>query len=77
MPTVGLHPTSFQNQNQHDILNHLPFSEADGAAGALGQNQRPLILARWLGKDFNPEKIREIKQMEFGGKARLKKKMKK
>ena len=37
----------------------------------------PLILVRWLGKDFDAQKILEIKQAEFGGKSRLKKKVKK
>lgn len=36
----------------------------------------PLVLVRWLGKDFDAQKIREIKQAEFGGKAKLKKKTK-
>jgi hypothetical protein len=37
----------------------------------------PLVLVRWLGKDFDAEKILEIKQAEFGGKAnKLKKKAK-
>lgn len=36
----------------------------------------PLILVRWLGKDFDAQKIQEIKQAEFGGKAKLKKKTK-
>lgn len=40
-------------------------------------NARPLILARWLGNDFGPDKIREIKEMEFGGKAKLRRKAKK
>jgi hypothetical protein len=37
----------------------------------------PLILVRWLGKDFDAQKILEIKQAEFGGKSKLKKKGKK
>jgi hypothetical protein len=37
----------------------------------------PLILVRWLGKDFDAQKILEIKQAEFGGKSKLKKKAKK
>lgn len=36
----------------------------------------PLVLVRWLGKDFDAQKIQEIKQMEFGGKTKLKKKAK-
>jgi hypothetical protein len=37
----------------------------------------PLVLVRWLGKDFDADKILEIKQAEFGGKAnKLKKKSK-
>jgi hypothetical protein len=34
---------------------------------------QPLILVRWLGKDFDAQKILEIKQMEFGGKGKLRK----
>jgi hypothetical protein len=30
------------------------------------------VLVRWLGKDFDAAKIREIKLQEFGGKAKLK-----
>ena len=37
---------------------------------------QPLILVRWLGKDFDAQRILEIKQMEFGGKAKLKKRPK-
>lgn len=33
----------------------------------------PIVLVRWLGKEFDAQKILEIKQMEFGGKAKLKK----
>ncbi len=35
-------------------------------------DSKPLILARWLGKDFDAEKILEIKQMEFGGRKKRK-----
>ncbi|WVN87967.1 uncharacterized protein L203_103164 [Cryptococcus depauperatus CBS 7841] len=50
---VGLHP---------DIHRPIPQNKEDD------QNEpRPLILVRWLGKDFNAQKMLEIKQMEFGG----------
>lgn len=59
---VGLHP------DQHRPLPH-----------QLGQGEKyeppqPLILVRWLGKDFDSQRILEIKQMEFGGKKKPKKK---
>lgn len=44
--------------------------------GEQGADTKPLVLVRWLGKDFNAQKILEIKQHEFGGKARLKKRPK-
>lgn len=56
----GLHPTD-------DVL-----PSEDGSRAPT----KPLILVRWLGKDFNAQKIQEIKQMEFGGKTKLKKKAK-
>jgi hypothetical protein len=39
---------------------------------------KPLVLVRWLGKDFDSQKILEIKQQEFGGggKARIRKRAK-
>ncbi|KAK4685235.1 hypothetical protein P7C73_g4917, partial [Tremellales sp. Uapishka_1] len=36
----------------------------------------PTILVRWLGRDFDTKKILEIKQAEFGGKGKAKKKAK-
>lgn len=36
-------------------------------------DSKPLVLARWLGKGFDAEKILEIKQLEFGGKAKKRK----
>jgi hypothetical protein len=36
----------------------------------------PLVLVRWLGKDFDADKILEIKQQEFGGKAKIRKRAK-
>lgn len=58
----GLHP---------DL--HRPIkSQSGGEDETVGY--RPLILVRWLGKDFDAQRILEIKQQEFGGKARLKKK---
>jgi hypothetical protein len=43
-----------------------------------GDKQKPLVLVRWLGKDFDEEKILEIKQQEFGGggKAKIRKRAK-
>ncbi|EIW65798.1 hypothetical protein TREMEDRAFT_46041 [Tremella mesenterica DSM 1558] len=37
---------------------------------------KPLILVRWLGKDFDAQRILEIKQAEFGGKGKVKRKSK-
>ena len=39
--------------------------------GEKGAFVKPLVLVRWLGKNFDPQKILEIKQQEFGGKAKL------
>ncbi|WVQ74471.1 hypothetical protein IAR50_004072 [Cryptococcus sp. DSM 104548] len=59
---VGLHP---------DIHRPLPMSDSDDTDASA---PRPLILVRWLGNDFDAQKILEIKQMEFGGsKAKSKK----
>jgi hypothetical protein len=51
---VGLHP---------DIHRPMPHQVADGMV----HPPQPLILVRWLGKDFNAQRILEIKQKEFGG----------
>lgn len=56
---VGLHP---------DL--HRPIRSANGEEDEI--EARPLVLVRWLGKDFDAAKIREIKLQEFGGKAKLK-----
>ncbi|KAK8844157.1 hypothetical protein IAR55_006951 [Kwoniella newhampshirensis] len=62
---VGLHP---------DIHRPLPQVMQEEDDKNAGQAPRPLILVRWLGNDFNAQKILEIKQMEFGGgKVKLKK----
>lgn len=59
---AGLHP------EQHRPL-HLDKDHSSDSPG-------PLVLVRWLGKDFDAQKILEIKQMEFGGgKAKKLKKM--
>jgi len=58
---VGLHP---------DVLRPSPSSSGES-------KPPPLILVRWLGKDFDAQKILEIKQAEFGSKSKLKKKAKK
>ena len=39
--------------------------------GEQGASLKPLVLVRWLGKNFDPQKILEIKQQEFGGKSKL------
>ena len=39
--------------------------------GEQGALLKPLVLVRWLGKNFDPQKILEIKQQEFGGKSKL------
>jgi hypothetical protein len=54
-----------------------PASSVPSSPGTGTSNTRPLILARWLGNDFGPDKIREIKEMEFGGKQKMRKKGKK
>jgi hypothetical protein len=51
----------------HPDLHHLSYQD---------ETPPPLVLARWLGKDFDAQKILEIKQAEFGGKAKVKKKSK-
>jgi hypothetical protein len=60
---VGLHPN---NERQA----HVPRGQPESAA------PKPLILVRWLGKDFDAQRILEIKKMEFGGKGKMKKKTK-
>ena len=57
---VGLHP---------DL--HRPIRSTTGGADAEVES-RPLILVRWLGKEFDAQRINEIKLQEFGGKAKLK-----
>ncbi|WVW79591.1 hypothetical protein I302_101560 [Kwoniella bestiolae CBS 10118] len=57
---VGLHP---------DIHRALPLTQTDTEE----DQPKPLILVRWLGKEFDAAKILEIKQMEFGGGAKRKK----
>src|SRR5690349_21282628 len=52
----GLHP------DLHRPLRAHPEQDPD-------HKTQPLILVRWLGKDFDAQKILEIKQMEFGGKG--------
>ena len=37
---------------------------------------KPLILVRWLGNDFGAQRVLEIKQQEFGGGQRAKRKTK-
>ena len=44
--------------------------------GEPGEPAKPLVLVRWLGKDFDAQKILEIKRQEFGGKTKLKKRPK-
>lgn len=61
---VGMHP-DFHGQGEGD-------QRQEGGRQML----EPLILARWLGKDFDPQRILEIKQQEFGGKKGVKKKAK-
>jgi hypothetical protein len=55
---------------------HPPDGVFTAAADDSRPTPKPLILVRWLGKDFDAQKIQEIKQMEFGGKTKLKKKAK-
>jgi hypothetical protein len=62
---VGLHP---------DL--HRPMPHQLSGNDKDYQPPQPLILVRWLGKDFDAQRILEIKQMEFGGgknKGKLKK----
>ncbi|WVQ93008.1 hypothetical protein IAU59_000071 [Kwoniella sp. CBS 9459] len=63
---VGLHP---------DIVRSLPTprptsDDADGNSDGDQQQARPLILVRWLGKEWDHQKILEIKRMEFGQKKK-------
>lgn len=52
---VGLHPGGMNNYLPHQVMD--PDFKPP----------QPLILVRWLGKDFDAQRILEIKQMEFGG----------
>ncbi|ORY33018.1 hypothetical protein BCR39DRAFT_504009 [Naematelia encephala] len=58
----GMHPDLIQTSTPRDDVQ--------------GPEGKPLILARWLGKDFDAQKILEIKQQEFGGKAKLRRRPK-
>ncbi|BEJ15520.1 hypothetical protein CspHIS471_0501250 [Cutaneotrichosporon sp. HIS471] len=61
---AGLHP------EQHEPLPHQVDKDH------MYRGPGPLVLVRWLGKDYDAQKILEIKQMEFGGgKAKKLKKM--
>jgi len=53
-------------------------SDATGVKETEKEPQKPLVLVRWLGKDFDQQKILEIKQQEFGGggKAKIRKRAK-
>lgn len=63
---LGLHP---------DL--HKPVTRGRGGEEQVEEIEaRPLILVRWLGRDFDSQKVREIKLQEFGGKAKMKKKLK-
>lgn len=64
---LGLHP---------DL--HRPINAGAGKDGKEEEEieARPLILVRWLGRDFDSQKVREIKLQEFGGKSKTKKKTK-
>lgn len=62
---VGLHP---------DI--HRPMPHQMSVDDKDFQQPQPLILVRWLGKDFDAQRILEIKQKEFGG-GKIKGKIKK
>jgi hypothetical protein len=57
-------------------LKARPYGLHPDYHGQQAASPNPLVLVRWLGKDFNAEKILEIKQQEFGGKARSKKRTK-
>ncbi|WWD06989.1 hypothetical protein V865_005086 [Kwoniella europaea PYCC6329] len=61
---VGLHP---------DIHRPLPLTQSASDDEQREKQAEPLILVRWLGKEFDAAKILEIKQMEFGGGAKRKK----
>ena len=61
---VGLHPD----------LHKPVLSVKDGKPGLEEHESRPLILVRWLGRNYDDEKVREIKLQEFGGKSKGKKK---
>ena len=52
---------------------HPDLNRPDRGADA---DPKPLVLVRWLGRDFDPERVLEIKQQEFGAKAKPKKKAK-
>ncbi|WVR08840.1 hypothetical protein IAU60_005898 [Kwoniella sp. DSM 27419] len=57
---VGLHP---------DIVRSIPESKS-GSSMSSQAEVKPLILVRWLGKEWDHQKILEIKRMEFGRKKK-------
>ncbi|WWC90996.1 uncharacterized protein L201_005935 [Kwoniella dendrophila CBS 6074] len=70
---VGLHPdihrpTTTTITSSTDLQAHSGNEHDDEENKA-----KPLILVRWLGKEFDAAKILEIKQMEFGGGPKKKK----
>ena len=65
---VGLHP------DLHRPLHRAGTDVDNGDEEA--SMLKPLVLVRWLGKDFDAQKILEIKQQEFGGKTKMRRKSK-
>ena len=54
-----------------------PLRGADSSTGSSDPVEtKPLILVRWLGNDFGAQRVLEIKQQEFGGGPRAKRKAK-
>ncbi|WWC63792.1 uncharacterized protein I303_106397 [Kwoniella dejecticola CBS 10117] len=70
---VGLHP-DIHRPTEHQHPENQPGKEGGNSGQGDGQGAKPLILVRWLGKEFDAAKILEIKQMEFGGGPKKKKK---
>ena len=69
------HPDFIHALNARPSGLHPDHDQHDGADQ--DEDSKPLILVRWLGKEFDAQRINEIKQQEFGGKAKGKKKGKK
>ncbi|WVF65333.1 hypothetical protein IAT40_000059 [Kwoniella sp. CBS 6097] len=67
---VGLHPDIVRSLPTSSTAGDAANGEGDGNGVGNQQQARPLILVRWLGKEWDHQKILEIKRMEFGQKKK-------